>query len=44
MTQKCELADLIITDWPEDIKEVPHPLCPYWQHRETFTVEDGLVL
>ena len=24
------LADLIITDWPEDIKEVPHPLHPYW--------------
>ena len=38
------LADLIITGWPKDIKEVPHPLCPYWQHRETLTVEDGLVL
>ena len=24
------LADLIITGWPEDIKEVPCPLCPYW--------------
>ena len=38
------LADLIITGWPEDIKEVPHPLCPYWQHQETLTVEDNLVL
>ena len=38
------LADLIITGWPEDIKEVPCPLCPYWQHRETLTVKDGLVL
>ena len=38
------LANLIITGWPEDIKEVPHPLCPYWQHRETLTVEDSLVL
>ena len=38
------LADLIITGWPEDIKEVPRPLHPYWQHRETPTVEDGLVL
>ena len=38
------LADLIITGWPEDIKEVPHPLRPYWQHRETLTVKDGLVL
>ena len=24
------LANLIITGWPEDFKEVPHPLCPYW--------------
>ena len=38
------LADLIITGWPEDIKEVPCPLHPYWQHRETLTIEDGLVL
>ena len=38
------LTDLIITGWPEDIKNVPHPLHPYWQHRETLTVEDGLVL
>ena len=38
------LADLIITGWPEDIKEVPRPLHPYWQHRETLTIEDSLVL
>ena len=38
------LANLIITGWPKDIKEVPCPLCPYWQHRETLTIEDGLVL
>ena len=38
------LANLIITGWPEDIKEVPHPLHPYWQHRETLIIEDGLVL
>ena len=38
------LDNLIITGWPEDTKEVPHPLCPYWQHRETLTIEDGLVL
>ena len=38
------LADLIITGWPEDIKEVPHPLCPYWQHRETLTINDSLDL
>ena len=38
------LANLILTGWPEDIKEVPHPLCLYWQCRETLTIEDGLVL
>ena len=38
------LANLIITGWPEDIKEVPLPLRPYWQHQETLTVEDSLVL
>ena len=38
------LADLIITGWPKDIKEVPCPLHPYWHHRETLTVEDDLVL
>ena len=38
------LANLIVTGWPEDIKEVPCPLHPYWQHRENLTVEDGLVL
>ena len=26
------LADLIITGWPEDIKEVPRPLRLYRQH------------
>ena len=26
------LADLIITGQPKDIKEVLHPLHPYWQH------------
>ena len=33
-----------ITGWPDDIKVVPHPLHPYWQHHETLTIEDGLVL
>ena len=38
------LANLIVTGWPEDIKELPCPLHPYWQHRETLTIKDGLVL
>ena len=38
------LADMIITGWPDDIKAIPCPLCPYWQHWETLTIEDGFVL
>ena len=42
--EMCALAKIIITGWPDDIKVVPHPLHPYWQHCETLTIEDGLVL
>ena len=38
------LANMIITGWPNDIKVVPCPLHPYWQHWEPLMVEDGLVL
>ena len=37
------LADILISGWPDDIKEVPCPLHPYWQHCESLTVEDRLV-
>ena len=37
------LTDMIITGWPND-KVVPCLLCPYWQHWETLTIEDGLIL
>ena len=37
------LADIIISCWPDDIKEVPCPRCSYWQHHESVTVENGLV-
>ena len=39
----CTLADIITSGWPSDIKEVPHPVCSYWQHHESLTVEDGCV-
>ena len=42
--EMCALADIIITSWQDDIKEVFCPLHPYWQHCETLTIEDGLVL
>ena len=38
------LPNIIITGWSDNIKAVPPPLCPYWQHWETLTIEDGLVL
>ena len=36
------LADIIISGWPNDMKEVPHPLNLYCQHCESLTFEDGL--
>ena len=41
--EKHALADIIISGWPDDIKEVPYPLCPYWQNCESLTVEVRLV-
>ena len=41
-TEMHALADIFISGWPDDIKEVPCPLHPYWQHHESLTVEDGL--
>ena len=40
----CSLTHIIITGRPDDIEEVPCPLCPYWQHCKTLTIKDGLVL
>ena len=42
--EMCTLTDIIITSWPDDSKVVQHPLCPYWQHHDNLTIEDGLVL
>ena len=30
--EMCTLADIIISGWSNDTKEVPHPLHPCWQH------------
>ena len=38
------LAETIITGWPDDFKDVLHALGPYHDHRDTITVEDGLIL
>ena len=40
----CTLADTIVAGWPEDIKDVPKALCPYHNHCNVMTVEDGLIL
>ena len=37
------LADIIISSWPDDIKEVSWPIHSYWQHCELLTVENGLM-
>ena len=38
------LAETIIDGWPEDPKDVQQALRPYWNHRDTMTVEDGIIL
>ena len=38
------LANMIITGWAYDIKAVTCLLCPYRQHCETLTIENGHVL
>ena len=38
------LADIIVSGWPEDIKDVPKSLRPYHGQRNMLTVEDGIIL
>ena len=35
---------MIITGWPDDIKDVPKALRPYHGQCDSLTVEDGLIL
>ena len=34
----------IMTGWPNNIKEIPLILQPYWMFWEELTIEDGLIL
>ena len=36
--------DTIVAGWPEDIRDIPKALCPYHNHHDIMTVEDGLIL
>ena len=38
------LANTNLTGLPEDINDVPNPLCPYHTHCDLLTVEDGFSL
>ena len=38
------LAETIIDGWPEDPKDIPEALWPYWNYQNTMTVEDGIIL
>ena len=38
------LAEMIITGWSDDLNDVPCALHSYHGHRNTLTVEDGLIL
>ena len=49
-TRLCEWPRNASPNWPHNHRLAqghqggPRPLCPYWQHWETLTIEDGLVL
>ena len=38
------LKHTIMTGWPNNIKEIPQVLHPYWTFCEELTIEDGLIL
>ena len=38
------LKHIVTTGWPEQIREVPKEVQPYWTFREELTVENGLLL
>ena len=38
------LTDMIITGWPDNIKDIPKALRPYRGQCDSLTVEDGLIL
>ena len=40
----CALAELILSDWPDDICYVPMDLNPYHHVHDVLTVEDGIIL
>ena len=38
------LKHTIMLEWPNNIKEIPQVLHPYWTFHEELTIEDGLIL
>ena len=38
------LKHTIMLGWPNNIKEIPQVLHPYWTFHEELTIEDGLIL
>ena len=38
------LMELIVTGWPDTVKDVPPELRQYWSYRDELTVSDGIIL
>ena len=38
------LKEVILTGWPEDVKEIPKEVHHYYSCRDSLTVEDGLIM
>ena len=42
--QMLMLKELIIQEWPKDIKQCPLPLHSYWNYRDELSIVDGIVV
>ena len=40
----CQLADYIMSGWPEHMSDLPEILQPYWCFRDELAILDGLVM
>ena len=46
-TRKCAvmnaLSEVIYQGWPENIKQLPSAIQPFWSYRDTLGIEDGII-
>ena len=43
-TNLHHLAQVIVSGWPESIRDLPESLRPYWCYRDELSIDNGLIL